>query len=79
MFSKGNFIRPNHPADEDRGKGVEGHESGIDCPFALDNTRIENHQSRHALQPNKGRSGHLPGIVAGVEPWWIGGHGEERN
>ena len=79
MFSKADFIRPNHPADEDRREGVEGHESRIDRPFALDNTRIEDHQSWHALQPNEGRSGHLPGIVASVEPWWISSHREQLN
>ena len=76
MFSEANFIPPDHPADEDRGKGVEGHESRIDGPFALDNTSVENHQSWYALQPHEGRGGHLPGIVASVEPWCIGRHGE---
>jgi len=76
VFSECDLVTPNDPADEDHGKGVEGHEGRVDGPLALDDTRIENHQPRHRLQTHEGRRGHLPGIVALVEPVWLGGHGE---
>ncbi len=74
MFSKRDFIAPNHPADEDGAKGIEAHEGGIDGPFALDDACVQDHESWYRLQTDKGRSSHLPGIVALVEPVWLSGH-----
>ena len=77
MFSEGDFVAPNHPADEDGCEGVESHEGRINGPFALDDAGVEDHESWYRLQPDEGSRGHLPGIVAGVEPWWIGRHAVE--
>lgn len=75
MFSECDFIAPYDPADEDGAEGIKCHESGVDGPFAFDDTCVQNHESWHGLQPDEGSSGHLPGIVALVEPCWLGGHG----
>ena len=75
MFSECNFVAPNHPANEDGAEGIECHERGIDGPFALNDACVQDHESRHRLQPDEGSSSHLPGIVAFVEPCWLGGHG----
>ena len=70
VLSECDFITPNDPDEEDGGEGVETHEGGIDGPFALDDTRVQDHESRHRLQADDGRSGHLPGIIARVKPIW---------
>ena len=75
MVSKRNFVAPYHPANQDGGEGIEGHESGVDGPFALDDTGVQDGESWHRLQPDKGGSSHLPGVVALVEPIWLSGHG----
>ena len=75
MFSEGDFIAPYDPADENGAEGIKGHEGGVDGPFALDDTCVQDHESWHRLQADEGGSGHLPGIVALVEPCWLSGHG----
>ena len=74
MFSERNFVGPDDPANEDSRKGVECHEGRVDGPFALDNAGIKDHKSRYTLQADEGGRCQLPGVVAGVEPWWIGRH-----
>ena len=74
MISKCDFVAPDDPADEHGGEGIETHESGIDGPFALHNTGVQDHESWHRLQPDEGSSSHLPGIVALVEPSWLSSH-----
>ena len=76
MFPESDFIGPYNPADEDHAEGIETHKGGVDGPFALDDTCVQDHKPWHRLQPDEGGRGHLPGIVARVEPWWLGGHGE---
>ena len=75
MFSEGDLVAPYDPANEDGGEGIEGHESRVDGPFALNDTSIQDGESWHRLQANEGGSSHLPGIVAFVEPVWLSGHG----
>ena len=72
------LVAPDDPADEDGAEGVEGHEGGVDGPFALDDAGVQDHEARHRLQPHEGGGGHLPGIVALVEPVGLGGHGFGR-
>ena len=79
MFSERDFIRPDDPADEDHGEAIETHESRIDGPFALHDTCVQDHESWHRLQPDEGGSGHLPGVVARIEPCWLSGHGVRLN
>lgn len=47
MFSEGDLVSPNDPADQDCREGVEGHEGRVDGPFTLDDTGVQNHQSWH--------------------------------
>ena len=75
MGSECDFISPYHPAEEDGGEGIEPHESGVDGPFALDDTCVQNHESWHRLQADDGGSSHLPGIVARVKPIVCRRHG----
>ncbi len=74
MFSERDLIAPYDPADENGAEGIETHEGGVDGPFALDDACIQDHETWHRLQPDEGGSGHLPGIVALVEPCWLSSH-----
>ena len=76
MFPECNLVGPDDPAYEDHREGVEAHKGGVDGPFAFDDAGVEDHQAWDGLQTDEGGSGHLPGIVALVEPVWLGGHGE---
>ena len=75
MDTESDLVAPDDPANEDGGKGIKGHEGGIDGPFALDDAGVEDGESGDGLQPHEGGRGHLPGIVALVEPVWLSGHG----
>lgn len=79
VFPERDFVAPYDPADEDGAEGVECHEGGVDGPFTLDDARVQDHEPWHRLQPHEGGGGHLPGIVALVEPVWLRGHGVRSN
>ena len=76
MFPERDLVAPDDPADEDGREGVKSHEGGVDGPFALDDTGVQDGESGHGLQPDEGGRGHLPGIVALVEPVWLRCHGD---
>ena len=68
MLSEGHFVAPDHPADEDHGEGVEAHKGTVDGPFRFHDAGVQDHQAGDRLHTHQGRRGHLPGIVALVEP-----------
>src|SRR5205814_6614158 len=57
------LVRPQDPADEHGGEGVEGHECAVDGPFFLHYTGVENHEARNRLEGHEGGGGELPCIV----------------
>ena len=63
-------VGEQHPHDHHRNKGVDRHEGGIDRPFFLDDAAIKNDEARNALQSDKCRGGHLPGVIAAIKPFW---------
>ena len=41
VFSEGDFVAPDYPAEEDHGEGVEAHEGAVDGPFRFDDAGVE--------------------------------------
>lgn len=41
LVAEGHLVSPGDPANDNGGKGVEGHECGIDSPFLLNDAAVE--------------------------------------
>ena len=68
MFPEGDFVGPDYPADEHHGERIETHKRAIDGPLRLHDAGVEDHEAGDGLQAHEGGCGHLPGIVAFVQP-----------
>ena len=68
LKAEAHSVPPQHPAQEDHGEGVEGHEGGIDGPLVFDPAGIENDQAGDTLERDQTTGGQLPGVVAAVQP-----------
>jgi len=62
-LSEARFVCPQHPADEDGGKGVEAHEGRIDGPILRHGAGIHHNKAGYRLQGHQGGGRQLPGIV----------------
>jgi len=74
LSAERHLIPPNNPTDEHSSESVESHEGGVNRPFMLDPTGVENDETWNALQGDQGTCGHLPRIVTWIQPWrsdWI--------
>lgn len=66
---KRHLVGPEDPAEEDHGKGVEGHKGRVDGPFPLDYASVQNDKARYTLHAHHGRRRQLPCIVSFVHPF----------
>ncbi|PIN21231.1 hypothetical protein CDL12_06077 [Handroanthus impetiginosus] len=73
LLPEGHLVGPYDPADDDGGESVEGHESGVDGPFLFNDAAVEDDEAGDALEADEGGGGHLPGVVAFVQPVGDGG------
>lgn len=75
LLPEGHLVGPHHPADDNGGEGVESHEGRIDGPFLLNYAAIEDDEAWDALQADKSGGGHLPSVIAFVQPVGDGSRG----
>nr|GMC95408.1 hypothetical protein Iba_chr05cCG8260 [Ipomoea batatas]GMC99716.1 hypothetical protein Iba_chr05eCG8350 [Ipomoea batatas] len=66
LIPEGHAVTEKNPTDENRGEGVESHESRVHRPFLLHYAPVEDNEARHALEPHQGARRHLPCVVAFV-------------
>ena len=60
--------RVEHPDDQDDREGDEREHHAVHGPALLHHAAVEHDETRDAHQPHERRRGHLPGVVAGVQP-----------
>lgn len=53
VYSKGHFVGPKDPADENHTERIECHERRIDGPFRLHNACVEKHETRDRLKAHE--------------------------
>ena len=63
--------RPQHPGHQHQREGDEREHHAVDRPALLHDAAIQDRQARQAHQPHERRGGHLPRVVAGVQPTWV--------
>jgi hypothetical protein len=64
LRAEGHAVAPQAPYDHHRSEGIHRHEGGVDGPFLLDDTAVEDNEARHALQRDERSRRQLPGVVA---------------
>jgi hypothetical protein len=52
MSSERHVVGPNAPADHDGREGIEDHERGVDGPFCLDETTVNDDKTGNTLESN---------------------------
>ena len=64
-----------HPDDQDDGEGREREHHAVHGPPLLHDAAVEHDQAGDAHQADERRGGHLPGVIARVQPGWIWKYG----
>ena len=63
--------RPQTPGDQHERERDEREHHAVDRPALLHDAAVQDGEARKAHQPDERRRGHLPRVVAGVEPTWV--------